>query len=66
MIVMFEEPVSLLCSSGVRAPYPGVGPLVGEGAVEALDLAVGLGTLGQGADVGDSEVGEEQGTHLEP
>jgi hypothetical protein len=39
----------------------GVGPFVGEGAVAALDFAVGLGPAGPGAFGGDAEVGADGG-----
>jgi len=38
-----------LVALGLGGVGAGVGPVAGQGAVEAFDLAVGLGTVGAGA-----------------
>lgn len=50
MVIVFVEPAGQGCSSfSFGVVVAGVGPAVGHGAVESLDLAVGLGPVGDHA-----------------
>src|ERR1700679_1715955 len=51
-----EPGVKGLAAVGFAGAGLGVGPLVGQGAVEPLDLAVGLGPVGAGPVVGDAQL----------
>jgi hypothetical protein len=53
VVVGVEPGAESLASFGVRAVGAGVGPFVGQGAVEAFDLAVGLWPVGLGSFVDD-------------
>ena len=53
VVVGVEPGGESVASLGVGAVGVGVGPFVGQGAVEAFDFAVGLGPVGAGAFVGD-------------
>jgi hypothetical protein len=58
VIVGVQPSWQRLAPFGFAAVCLGVGPFVEQGAVEAFDLAVGLGPVGTGAFVGDARVGE--------
>jgi hypothetical protein len=58
VIVEVHEPVVGVGALAVGAPGPDVGPFLEQDAVEALDLAVGLGSVGAGPFRGDAGVGE--------
>ena len=57
VVIVEVEPAGRAVAGGFVTVEPGVGPAVGQGAVEAFDLAVGLGSVGPGPFVGDAEVG---------
>ncbi len=57
MVVDVEPGVKGGAAFGFGDVGAGVGPFVGEGAVVALDLAVGLGPVGAGPLVGDAQFG---------
>src|SRR5215831_16409548 len=57
MVVGVQPGVKGGAAFGFGGVGPGVGPFVGQGAVVALDLAVGLGPVGAGALGGDAELG---------
>jgi hypothetical protein len=59
VVVGVEEVCQGFGPLGVRRVGPEVGPLVEERAVEAFDLAVGLGSVGAGEFAGRAEVGED-------
>jgi hypothetical protein len=48
VIVGVQPDAEFVTAFGVACVEPGVGPFVGQGAVKALDLAVGLGPVGSG------------------
>jgi hypothetical protein len=56
MVVGVEPGVKCFAAGGLGGVGAGVGPFVGEGAVEPLDFPVGLGPVGAGALVGDVQV----------
>src|SRR5215468_10150681 len=56
MVVHVQPGVKGGAAVGFGGVGAGVGPFVGEGAVVALDFAVGLGPVGAGALVGDAQV----------
>lgn len=60
-IVVVEPGRERLEAGCVGEVDAGVGPFVGEGAVEAFDFPVGLRAIGAGAFVGDGIVGEGGG-----
>src|SRR5215469_7182887 len=57
MVVHVQPGVKGGAAFGFGGVGAGVGPFVGEGAVVALDFAVGLGVAGPGALVADGEQG---------
>ncbi len=48
VVVAVEEPLEIGCAFAVAPPAAAVGPFTGKGAVVALNLAVGLGSVGPG------------------
>src|ERR1700722_5811057 len=56
MVVGVQPGVKGGAAFGFGGVGAGVGPFVGEGAVEPFDFAVGLGPVGAGALVGDAQV----------
>lgn len=58
VVVGVEPDAESVAPFGVGAVEAGVGPLVSEGAVEALDLAVGLGPVGPGPFVDGARAGQ--------
>jgi hypothetical protein len=57
VIVVVQPGLEGLAAGGFAVVEAGVGPAVGQGAVEAFDLAVGLWPVGPGAFVDDAEFG---------
>ena len=53
LIVEVHEPAVADVASGFTGPVADVGPFLKQDAVEALDLAVGLGSVGASPAVGD-------------
>ena len=49
VIVGVQPPRELVTAFEVAGVEAGVGPFVGQGAVEAFDFAVGLGSVGAGS-----------------
>lgn len=56
MVVVVKPAVELTAALGLGGVAAGVGPAVGQGAVEAFDLPVGLRPIGPGALVPDAEL----------
>src|SRR5262249_59985649 len=61
MVVHVQPWVKGGAAFGFGGVGPGVGPFVGQGAVVALDFAVGLGPVGAGALGGDAQGGARGG-----
>ena len=56
VVVVVQPALELTAALGFRGVAAGVGPAVGQGAVESLDLPVGLRPIGPGALVLDPEL----------
>ena len=55
-VVVVQPAVELTASFRLGRVAAGIGPAVGQGAVEAFDLPVGLRSIGPGALVPDAEL----------